>query len=145
MVSVPSSSGHVFQRLPRPTQLPSRSVSVPSSSGHVFQPLADGNLDGVFLVVSVPSSSGHVFQPRETLASEPLIDMFQSPLHRGTCSSVDSSCILPSEKSVSVPSSSGHVFQQSEASAFSRHDGRCFSPLFIGARVPATGRLGLTT
>src|SRR5579872_6683814 len=62
-------------------------------------------------IVSVPSSSGHVFQRRERFASACPASPFQSPLHRGTCSSY-LACLDPrTNGSVSVPSSSGHVFQ----------------------------------
>ena len=117
MLSVPSSSGHRFQRL--------LSVKQPDAALAAFQsPLRRGtgfNEAGSIAhralrrMLSVPSSSGHRFQLSHDLST--LVDCskpFQSPLHRGTGfnQAPRSTRYPPTQIPLSVPSSSGHRLQR---------------------------------
>ena len=117
-------------------------VSIPSTSGHVFQPMRDPAIALLAVpfqsplhrvtssnsangcqgperrLVSIPSTSGHVFQRMRDVAHGITRYRFQSPLHRVTSSNVFGSCSSATLCLVSIPSTSGHVFQHRDISDF---------------------------
>ena len=97
-VSIPSSSGHLFQRNERVGEGREAKVSIPSSSGHLFQRWTHGYDWELKLRVSIPSSSGHLFQPEERAADGCRSSKFQSLLLQVTSSNrryASFACRLP--------------------------------------------------
>ncbi len=114
-VSIPSSSGQVFQLQNESVDVAKKkrfqsllhqvrssngegwrcvrilwlSVSIPSSSGQVFQRSASSNIQQEGVSVSIPSSSGQVFQPPRLGSGRAGASSFQSLLHQVRSSNRD--------------------------------------------------------
>ena len=108
-------------------------VSIPSSSGHVFG-LSKGQLDAVLKEGFNPLFIGACLRPRPQFNQPTGRCRFQSPLHRGMSSAEAKPLLLDvGGGQVSIPSSSGHVFGPGGGEDRLGAGRRGFNPLFIGA------------
>jgi len=138
-VSIPSSSGHVFDRHKVCGKPPRKEVSIPSSSGHVFDQETKGERNERPTPFQSPRHRG---TSSTWLPSSPTTDRAPSfnPLVIGARLRPGSGDHPGPRAAVSIPSSSGHVFDPT-AVACATTPRASFNPLVIGARLRPRRRL----